>query len=575
MCCRLTLLFCLIATLCNAQHDNPPKSLKILWEKTDVSGHVSRNGKWFSYIDWSTGDLFVKEITTGKAVKITNSPGDLSEYPVVSIFSRSGNRISYLWSSAWEIRVSSFPDTTTQSIIVDADLFDWSADDESLLIYKEGQLGFLKIADKTFKKIIGINEKPLNASVSPDGKFIVFTALGVDPTSLEIKIISTTGGEAVTFISGPGRHRSPVWSIDGKSILYISDREDGPKVWRKPLGEKNTQESGQVIAHLPDAYNVLLGADSSGTIYIGAGNRGDEDVYHGLINWQNNSVTGETKILSPSFRGTRRAVFSPSSGKIACVQKARGYVVYPGWQTPLVRDLISGTEKTYPTQLTLRDEPAWSQNERALYFIAPPERTMGEGGDLKWSFYQLDLTNGKYSLLGNAASKGLVRMAGATSNAIVYFINTLGKDNVASIFSLDLSSGSNDLLYQIKNNEIQDVALSPEGSRFAIAMNASDGSKGLYILQKREKTLTSLGTISPSLRPQLMWFSSGDAIITSGRINGKQAIWRIPIDGSSPQALNFSAANVSEVRLSPDGRRIVFTRINRLPSQVLALDNSF
>jgi Tol biopolymer transport system component len=165
-------------------------------------------------------------------------------------------------------------------------------------------------------------------------------------------------------------------------------------------------------------------------------------------------------------------------------------------------------------------------------------------------------------------------MAGVTSNSIVYFLNTLGKNNVASIFSLDLSSGSNVLLYRNENNQIHDAALSPDGSRFAVAMNNANGSRGLFILQKEQKTLTPITSIGTNLRPQLMWFSSGDAIITSGRVNGKQGIWRIPVDGSLPQALNLPASKITEVRLSSDGRRIAFTQTNQLPNQILTLDGN-
>jgi WD40 repeat protein len=395
--------------------------------------------------------------------------------------------------------------------------------------------------------------------------------MGIDPTEYEIQLVSTVTGERRTFISGGGNHEAPVWSIDGKSIFYISNHGNKPQVLRKLFLESDPQKRGQLISDLPDGSIRILGLDSMGTIYLGAYDRGGQDVYYGKVDWDNNSVEEVTKIISPPFRGSRRAVFAPSENKIAFIQKGRGFTVRPGWQTPVVRDLVTGVEKLYPTQMTLRDEPLWSADGTALYFAAPPERSIGEEADQVWSFYRLDLNKASYTNIGKAASAGLVRMVGATSNTIIYFSNTLGQTNIASIFSLDLSSKDNVLLHRIEKNELHDVALSPDGSRLAVAINETDGSKGIYILVKGKTTLLPITTIRSNQRPQLMWLSTGDAIISSGRIKGKQSIWRIPIDGSTPQTLDISATDVTEVRLSTDGHSIAFTRTNRQPNQILAL----
>jgi hypothetical protein len=209
------------------------------------------------------------------------------------------------------------------------------------------------------------------------------------------------------------------------------------------------------------------------------------------------------------------------------MQKGRGYVVHPGWQTPVVRELVSGAEKLYPTYLTLRDEPLWAIDGTALYFAAPPEGTIGERSDLQWSLYRLDINKASYTQIGKAASTGLIRMVGTTSNSIVYLVNTYDKPNTGSIFNFDIASGSNVLLYRIENNNLHDAALSPDGSQFAIAINESDGSRGLYIVKKGEQKLLPITAVRPNRGAQIMWFPSGDAIITSGRVNGKQGIWRI------------------------------------------------
>lgn len=562
----LTCLFiCLVWINLNGQSS---RALNVIWENdsTDISGRVSRDGKWLSYIDWDNSALDVRENLTGRSLKIIGQVN----WAVHSVFSPGGDRIAFEWNDD-EIRIADLKGDSSKIIISNADLHDWSPDGKSLLVYKENQLGLVQISTGKFKGFINIPEKILHARISPDGKFVAFTIISSDPTQYEIDVVSIANGRQNFFVSCDGSFQAPVWSQDGKTIFYISDRGNKPRIWQKPFSDRNPKDTGKMLATLPDAYVVMLGIDLKGTIYLGTEDRGGLDVYLGAVDWEKKLVNAIIKIPSPPFLGSRRAVFSPSGNKIAFMQKARGYVVHPGWQTPVVRDLITGEEKLYPTYLTLRDEPLWNIDGTALYFAAPPKGTIGERSDLIWSFYRLDINKASYTEIGKAGSAGIIRMAGATSNSIVYFVDSYGKSDTGSIFSFDLSSGSNVLLYRIENNTLYDAALSPDGSRFAIAINDGNGNRGLYIIKKGETNTFPVTTVRPNARAQLMWFASGDAIITSGRVNGKQGIWRIPLDDSAPEALNIPASDVTEVRLSVDGRRIAFTRTNQLPNQIIIL----
>lgn len=570
MCDKIQIAFFTCLATClgwNNLSAQSSKALDVVWESdsTDISGRVSTDGNWLSYIDWNNGDLDIRENLTGRSLKIFGQGN-----PGRSVFSPDGHRIAFEWNGN-EIRIADLKGDSSKIIISNADLHDWSADGKSLLVCKKNELGFVQISTGEFAGIISIQERILHARVSPDGKFVALTTVSSDPTRYEIYIVSIASGRRSLFVSCERGYQAPVWSQDGKTIFYISDRGNKPRIWQKSFYERNPKNIGKVIADLPDAYVVMLGIDSKGTIYLGTEDRGGLDVYLGIIDWEKKSVNEIMKIPSAPFRGSRRAVFSPSGSRIAFMQKARGYVVHPGWQTPVVRDLITGAEKLYPTYLTLRDEPLWDIDGAALYFAAPPKGTIGEKADLIWSFYRLELNTASYTEIGKAASAGIIRLAGATSNSIVYLVDSYGKSSTGSIFSFNLSSGSNDLMYRIENNTLYDAALSPDGSRFAIATNDGDGNKGLYIIKKGETKTFPITTVRPNARAQLMWFASGNAIITSGRVNGKQGIWRIPLDGSAPEALNIPASDVTEVRLSADGRRIAFTRTNQLFNQIITL----
>jgi len=75
--------------------------------------------------------------------------------------------------------------------------------------------------------------------LSPDGKLVAFS---VSTPSLEdnknqsrIWLSDLGSGETWEATSGTGSERAPRWAPDGKTLAYISTREDGAQIWRLPI----------------------------------------------------------------------------------------------------------------------------------------------------------------------------------------------------------------------------------------------------------------------------------------------------------------------------------------------------
>ena len=65
----------------------------------------------------------------------------------------------------------------------------------------------------------------LSLDLSPDGKTIVFDLLG------DIYTLSVTGGKAARITSGQAFDAQPKWSPDGKSIVFVSDKNGSDNLW--------------------------------------------------------------------------------------------------------------------------------------------------------------------------------------------------------------------------------------------------------------------------------------------------------------------------------------------------------
>ncbi len=74
---------------------------------------------------------------------------------------------------------------------------------------------------------------------SPDGKLVAFTvstpSLEEDKNQTRIWLSDLGSGETWEATSGSGSERSPRWSPDGKTLSYISTREEGAQIWRLPI----------------------------------------------------------------------------------------------------------------------------------------------------------------------------------------------------------------------------------------------------------------------------------------------------------------------------------------------------
>jgi Tol biopolymer transport system component len=69
---------------------------------------------------------------------------------------------------------------------------------------------------------------PSSRAFSPDGQMV---ALQGGPKMDDIVLLAVDGSQARTLVSGPFRCRAPVWSPDGRTIAFASDRGGRYEIW--------------------------------------------------------------------------------------------------------------------------------------------------------------------------------------------------------------------------------------------------------------------------------------------------------------------------------------------------------
>ena len=76
--------------------------------------------------------------------------------------------------------------------------------------------------------------------ISPDGKNIAFTVtennLAEGKSKTEVYLMDADGNNIRKLTDNPAADYHPRWSPDGKSLLFLSTRHEGPQAWLLPIG---------------------------------------------------------------------------------------------------------------------------------------------------------------------------------------------------------------------------------------------------------------------------------------------------------------------------------------------------
>ena len=102
-------------------------------------------------------------------------------------------------------------------------------------------------------------------AISPDGRTIVFGYQG------DLFRVPAAGGEAIPLTRGEGHHQMPVWSHDGRSIAFASDRFGNFDVFVMPAAggeaKRLTFHSSNEFpsAFTPDDKEILFTSSRTGT----------------------------------------------------------------------------------------------------------------------------------------------------------------------------------------------------------------------------------------------------------------------------------------------------------------------
>ena len=358
--------------------------LLVAHDATESRPLFSPDGRTLAFVSTRTGggDIYLLTIDTGRLRRVTADDG----LEQLDSWSRDGRWIYF--------------SSTSRDISGMNDVFRVSAD---------GGTPMAVSADRYTNEF--------GAAASPDGTKIVFSARGNGSAQwwrkagshldqAELWMASVTGAPGYTELTArDGRAMWPMWSADGKSIFYVTDRNGTENLWARPAG----QGADRVLTKFTDGRVLWPSITADGKTIAFERNFGI---------WTADTSTGQARELKITRRGTPTMAvaertrqtnqfsdlaLSPDGKKVAFI--ARGELF-------AASSADGGDAMRVTNTPAIESQPVWSADSRKLAYVSA--RDSGQ------HIYMYDFSANKEEAVTSGAGRDLSPTFSPDGKSLVY-----------------------------------------------------------------------------------------------------------------------------------------------------------
>jgi tricorn protease len=398
-------------------------------------------------------------------------------------------------------------------------------------------------------------------SISPDGNTIVFTYKG------DLYRVSVSGGSAIALTQHEAHDFMPVWSHDGKSIVFASDRYGNFDLFTIPASGGEAQ---RLTYHSANEYPYEFSRDNK-TIYFGAARM------DAAANRQ--YPTGAMpELYAVSVNGGRvdQVLTTPAedvkwstNGKVMLYHDKKGgeNMWRKHHQSAIARDVwMMDAQTGKHTQLTSfageDRSPVFADNDKAVYFLSEANGT--------FNVHKMGLEKGATPTAVTNFKKHPVRFLTAADNGTLCF--SYDGDIYTKSASGDAKKVAITIATDAKNNNertvnvtggVQDLAVSPNGKEVAFI------HRGEVFVTSVEGGTTKRITNTPEQERNVSFAPDGKSLLYSSERGRGWKIYQTQL-ARKEESYFFASTVLKETpviendklnyqpQYSPDGKEIAF-----------------
>lgn len=392
---------------------------------------------------------------------------------------------------------------------------------------------------------------------SPDGSTIAFQSQqrfnvaegqSFDLSPSTIYIVSLQGGAPtpITQAGNPqGVHGCPLWSPDGKRILFVACNQFQGSLWSVTATGNDLK---QVVSGISPIFDPIYSHDGQ-SIYFGS----SQEVNFGLSKIRISPGTGEAfgqpeQILSTGTKMIRHLALSADDKKLAYS------VVSTTFRLSTLPISPESSESSGPPVPLIQDTsfgsgfPVFSPDGRKIAFL---QWVVGSVGHI----WMMD-ADGKNQTQLTLDPDNHYCQSWLPGGDKIAFLSYRGNENVLS--SIDVKSGREEPLFIVKQN-IAFARLSPDGKQFAFN-STKDGTINIWTVPVEGGQPQQL-TFDKELMGWPCWSPDGKFLAFEMTRGANTHIALIPSAGGTVIQLTFENGQSWPYSWSPDGDKIAFARL--------------
>lgn len=553
-----------------------------VWAGADVSytAAASPNGQFLTAQDMTTGDLVMREISTGRTRRVTAMKEAWAEFALGSVISPDNTRVAYTWAVmgrqdvVYELRTSDIAGgepkvlyrNPEDSYVAPAA---WMPDGSAVLatIARKDlttQIALISTRTGAVRVLKTMDwQSPGGLSVSPDGRWIAFNALpNATAESNDLFLLDFEGTREVVLDSHAANDTAPIWTPDGSGVVFLSNRSGAVSLWLVPVEDGKPVGDPRLLKSDLGRRIFPLGVSAAGA-YFYAVQSGGGDIAVVSLDPRSSAATVAPVVVSERFVGTHRwPAWSPDGSSLAYLSD-RGQM----GRVVVIRSMQTGRERdiTLPRGYSAR-VPRWSPDGLSLVFVGSDDR--GRPG-----LYVLNIDTGHVTAMVRN-SPGLQVdwvdwMPGGRE--VVYG----ARDDPAGgsrLVRRNVSTGEEQELHHT-DRLLRALAVSPDGRQIVV-----ESAGVLYLTSTSPGPLRELFRATPGRGGipnwnSLAWTHDGGYVLFPYRTSPEAptGLSRVAVASGVAEPTGFSWPGLTDAALGSDGR-LAFVNGSRT-FEVWALEN--
>jgi len=551
-----------------------------VWAGDDVNpgGRPSPDGRYFVFADWKSEDLVVRDLKSGENRFLTQQAqsGGRDVGARFPIFSPDGKQVAYQWhDKGLSLRVIGFDGSRMRVLMSTVSTpflpVSFSPDGKQIVcVLAEGdgtsKIALISAVDGSATQLKSTGwRRPRVGGFSPDGRYLVYSLPKSNASASDggIFVIAADGSRETAIIPETANEQGPVWTPDGRAVVFKSDRSGTTGLWSIRIADGKPQGSPELVrANIGSI--TPFGFSRDGSFLYGTSNR-QTNVYAADIDPETLRAVSQPSLLTEKFVGSNWGpAWSPDGRSIAFFRATDDS---PS-RSIVIRSVATGEERTLPVRIEQRGyitgyfSPHWFPDSRSLL--------VWDTANSRWVFQKINTETGEGQVAFETSSATSPQARLSPDGKALYY-SIRGERVPQSGFSMlhlrkrNLETGQDVELYRAESPgaSFYGLAVSPDGACLSFSRNdVEQGKRTLLTLPTEGGARRELhrGTYDQATPFAGAWTSDGRYVLfTVNRDDNAQQLWAIPAEGGEPRPLDITMRRLLFPAVSRDGRRIAFT----------------